>query len=300
MPGRKWTEDELRYLSEHWPTEGSKKVAAVLNRTARAVMQKAGQVGLVCDQAARIVRRGMTLQLNNTRCDIHYFARPWTPTTAYIVGYIFADGSISNNLCEVGFLCHTKDEEIILAIRDELKSTSTIHRKPGVWEGDSYNGPRTSFDVGSKILVRDLMDRFGLRPRKTYLDLSMPQVPDILFGHFLRGYFDGDGHIGKRKVCNGGEFSFVGTETFVRQMQDTLCDIAGVRRTKVQRQGSLCCVAWGYHPDLKTIYRLLYPEGDNYIFLRRKRRVFRKVVRQTVARKGPTVQSGDSVSASLN
>lgn len=282
MAGSRWTEYELEQIKNLWPTKGSKEVAVLLGKTWKSVQVKAIRMGLVCDQKASYERRRESLTNNNSSCDIEYFNREWNPNFAYILGYTFADGSINKSLYMLSFLCHSKDEEIILAIHKELKSEHLIGRRPAKEYPDGRkNGPRTYLNISSKKLVMSLVTRFGLLPRKTYLDLKMPEIPDKYFGHFLRGYFDGDGHVHKRKQCNGGVFSFVGTKTFVEQMGNRISELIGVRKPKLCQQGLIYSIEWNLHKELKEIYELMYPEGE-YIFLNRKRLVFTEIANQVV------------------
>ena len=288
----RWTDEEYRLLEEHWPDLGSKKTAEIMGRPWQSVQQKALKLKLVCNQEARYRRHSKTMMRKNKSCDVKYFTREWTPNMAYIVGYIFADGCIQKDLYSVGFVCVETDEELLHAIKEELKSKHTIYYNPArIRKDGGIDKPRVSMNISCKKLVLSLVKRFGLLPGKTFLDLSMPEVPDEFFGHFLRGYFDGDGHVHARKECNGGLFNLVGTKTFIRQIRKRLVSMLGVRKIKVQQQGKIVTVNWGFHKDLKKIYRLIYPKSDeSYIYLRRKRKVFRGVVKQTVMKKGPVVK----------
>ncbi len=285
---KRWTRKEIRCLKDFWPTLGSKGVAGKIDRPWRAVQRKAVRMGIESDREARYLRASETQCEQNESCDTEYFVRGWNSNMAYILGYIYADGSIQKNLYGLNFLCHTKDEEILLAIHDELKSEHKIHRKDAcISPKGRKNGPRTYFNLTSKKLVMSLIEGFGLQPRKTWLDLPLPEMPDEFFGHFLRGYFDGDGHIHSRKNCNGGSFNIVGTRKFLIGIRRTLCRLIGVRKVKLQKPGAIFALEWGYHADLKSIYRLMYPKGEEYIRLGRKYKVFKRVFKQQVLEKGP-------------
>jgi len=271
----------MRYLREHWSTDGSKAVATALGLDWQNVQRKAKRMGLVANKESRYKRSGATLASHNCSSDTNYFTRDWSPNLAYIVGYIFADGCISKNWYSLCFLCHSKDEEILVAIHRELNVATKIHRDPAREYGGRKNGPRTYFSVSNKRLVLSLQDRFGLVPQKSDLDLPMPEIPDAYVGHFVRGYFDGDGHIAMSKKHNGGNFSFVGTEKFVRQMSSVICRLIGTNRVCVSCQKGLWSAAWTLRDSLKKIHKLIYPEGD-YIYLSRKRQVFDSLLQREV------------------
>ena len=278
----RWKPSEFETLKTFWPTQGSKAVAEMLGRSWKAVQKKALRSKVLCDQQSLNARRGLTIANANDSCDTSYFEREWSPNQAYILGYIFADGCLTKGLYSLSLLCHSKDEEILLAIQQELKSTHKVSRVAAkVFPNGRSNGPRTSINVSSSKLVHSLVNRFGLCHRKTYVDLSMPTLPESMFGHFFRGYFDGDGHVSMKGKY--GRISFVGTRRFVEQMQTTVCSLTGALKTKLQRQGNIYSVGWGCHQDLITIHRLMYPPG-RYIFLKRKRDTFDRVVQQNLTR----------------
>lgn len=265
---------------------GTAYAANLLNRECGPVSKKAKRMGLICDQSARYKRHGDILSSRNESCDVHFFDRGWSEDMSYILGYIFADGCIAKNLYYLGFLCHSKDEQILLAIHKTMKVTNKIHRHPGyefTRNGKlSKPGPRTSFNVTSKVLVASLMSRFGLRPRKTYLNIPMPEVPIKYFGHFLRGYFDGDGCISKSRTYKGDTMSMIGGGLFISQIQKQICDITDVLANKVRQEGEwTSTIGWSDQRDLRKLYECMYPEGE-YIHLTRKREIFNVIINQNI------------------
>lgn len=273
-------------IAARYEEEGSVPIARDLGVTRGAVLNMAKRMGLVFKDKDKKI--GLKIRANNTSCDRDYF-KTWSPNMAYCLGYIYADGYIDNRMFTLRLRCHSKDEEILLAVHRELKSKHKIGRLEARSDQGRNNGPQTYCVIANTDLVRYLVEEHGVKPNKSKLDLPLPYVPDDHFGHFLRGYFDGDGHIHKRKQCRGGAFSFVGTEKFIEGMRETICNLYGARKVKVQKQSEIYAVVWSYHQDLIRIYNGMYPSGD-YIFLKRKRDVFDEVVNQEVEEKGPTVR----------
>lgn len=277
-----WKESDKKIVVEFWPTKGSRFVQGLLSvpKKLPAIQQMAYRLGLKClDYQGIREESSLRVALSSKSCDYNYF-RVWSPNMAYIAGYIFADGSISRNV--LSLLCSSRDEELIIAIRDELKSSHAIQRQPARTTGGRNNGPRTSICICSRILVKSLEDVFGLCPRKTYEDLPVPNIPDEYFGHFLRGFFDGDGHVKGYENSQGVIFKFIGTEKFVIGMRDIIYRLTKISSNKLQyrkikMEKDLVIVSWTNHKSLKAIYNLIYPEGE-YIFLRRKKQVFDEIV----------------------
>lgn len=268
-PRPRWTSAEVEYLTLYWPTKGTRHCSEVLGKSFGATQRKAILFGLKADHEAKkgvIARR---MESKNVSCDVNYFDRDWSANMAYIVGYIFADGCILKQFGQynaVAFLCHSKDETMILAIRDELKSSAKVVREQPKTRG----GPRTRFNVSSTVMAKSLNGRFGLCNRKTHADLAMPDIPEVWFGHFLRGYFDGDGCISVKKSGTTGQYSLCVSEKFGKGIQDRLASL-GLTRNKMHSQGSIFMLVWSRRRDLKKLCTLMYPEGE-YISLDRKRK----------------------------
>lgn len=79
--------------------------------------------------------------------------------------------------------------------------------------------PQVKFRWNSKHMFETLLS-YNIKPRKTYdLDFTFPfdKIPSDLHRHFIRGFFDGDGHKGVSDI------SFVSTsKTFLEQIGNLL------------------------------------------------------------------------------
>ncbi|WP_297419399.1 LAGLIDADG family homing endonuclease [Clostridium sp.] len=125
-------------------------------------------------------------QLNDT-----YFEKIDTETKAYILGFLYADGSVSANKYYLSIDISIEDIEIIDLISKELYITPPKYMYKTI-----KNRKYVKLCVGSKKICSDLIN-LGCIPNKTFL-IKFPnenQVPNYLLSHFIRGYFDGDGCI---------------------------------------------------------------------------------------------------------
>ena len=109
---------------------------------------------------------------------------------AYLLGYIYADGNILDcSYIRARYLQIVSiDKMSLIRIRSLLNSKHKITKhKP------TYIGGKSVFrlKIGSHKIYDDLF-KFGLHPSKS-LDMKFPDIPRVFLGHFLRGYFDGDG-----------------------------------------------------------------------------------------------------------
>jgi hypothetical protein len=127
------------------------------------------------------------------------FFKIWSSSMAYVLGYIYADGSLINahRSSRTKYLAITsKDASILYKINRALGCNKPLYRRPPrvikYPSGKTYTNSLTyTLRIGNMVIFNDLM-KLGLTPRKS-LSLKLPRIPFRYFAHFLRGYFDGDG-----------------------------------------------------------------------------------------------------------
>lgn len=122
----------------------------------------------------------------------NYFEKIDTEAKAYFLGFIFADGSIfrSNSkdsyVLELGI--HIKDLYILEKFKTEVCPSHKIY----------FKKEACVLSIGSKKIAESLI-KFGITPNKShniFLIFNIDMIPNTLIRHFIRGYFDGDGHVG--------------------------------------------------------------------------------------------------------
>lgn len=136
-----------------------------------------------------------------------------TEEKAYWLGFLYADGAInsSNNVIELSL--QESDESHLYKFKDFLAYTGKVSIKIKKTPKKDYISYRVLFS--SEQMKKNLI-RLGCTPRKSKT-LTFPShelVPEELIRHFIRGYVDGDGCIGK---TSGGKISLevLGTEVFL-------------------------------------------------------------------------------------
>ena len=192
---------------------------------------------------------------------------------AYWLGFIAADGNVSNGRLRIGL--STRDADHI------RKFSKWIAPDMPIYIGTNNLGrPITSFDMGSKYLVETL-NTFGIIPRKTYLMLHLPSVPYPLIRHLLRGYVDADGSFSIH-IKGGARFS-VGAynREIVAEIQDWFVGEIGVSRTSIIQSGS----HWYYRQygniQVRKIASYLY--SDASVYLDRKYHLVQRISSNTTA-----------------
>ena len=138
-----------------------------------------------------------------TKVKDDYFDTIDTQKKAYILGFFIADGGIvyetkhSGHISKsVRFSNTTDDSEAIYCIRDEICPERNIQS----YKPTSNRRKKEQFQLKwvSNYMVETLESKYNIKQRKT-LDKKfvLPEnaIPEELFRHFFRGFFDGDGHI---------------------------------------------------------------------------------------------------------
>ena len=111
----------------------------------------------------------------------------WSPSFAYAIGLLTADGCLFQDGRHLDFT--SKDKDQVQTFKKCLGLKVKIGRKQRGGRGTEKRYYRVQF--GDVLFYRFLVD-IGLSPAKSKTIRSV-QVPDQYFADFLRGYFDGDG-----------------------------------------------------------------------------------------------------------
>jgi hypothetical protein len=171
---KKWTGEEIQFLKDNYFLL-DEKLANKLNRTLPSIRFKRKQLG--------ISKRYKPIYSIN----IDFF-KGWSNEMAYILGFIYADGHIRVRKSKAELGIKSKDLKILSAINKAMKSNYPIKKR------ETEASYIYTLFVNRKEVVRDLM-KLGLIPRKS-LTITFPEIPKKYLFHFIRGYFDGDGHVG--------------------------------------------------------------------------------------------------------
>jgi hypothetical protein len=112
---------------------------------------------------------------------------------AYFLGFICADGSINNKKYKLSITLNTKDINILYKFKSFLNTTAPVSQRI---YSDKRNGTiihTTNIQIYSKKIINDL-SILGVNKNKSN-QLRLPNINENLIKDFLRGLFDGDGHI---------------------------------------------------------------------------------------------------------
>lgn len=124
-----------------------------------------------------------------------YFDHIDSQEKAYILGLLYADGSNNPEKGTISISLQESDKLILEDVRKNVGSNKPLEyldyskKKDG---GYSYKNQYRLL-MFSKHMCDSLSD-IGMVKNKS-LVLSFPNIPDELYPHFIRGYYDGDGSV---------------------------------------------------------------------------------------------------------
>ena len=203
-------------------------------------------------------------RVNKYALNHDFFARIDTEEKAYALGLLASDGWVSRSGKQVSIALQVRDGQILYDLRRVMGSNARVFEKArGGFPG---SGPRKQIIFDSKKLVADLA-KWGVIPGKS-VTLRYPRgIPVHLQRHFVRGLFDGDGHI---RAIPKKAFYFLGTLSLILKLRRVIARHTGVLLSGAcEAQG--CWKLSGYGGSTEVL-RWMYEDAT--IFLRRKHRVY--------------------------
>jgi hypothetical protein len=200
-------------------------------------------------------------------CNENYFQTILDSRQAYILGFIWADGSV-NSRTGIRIMIKKGDVEILKFIKKELKSDAPIRVRQV--SGRKY----VDFAVNRQKLNNDLF-ALGITPNKSENNCLVPRIAPDLLPHFLRGLFDGDGSIWK---ASGWKANFTGGYDFLTWIKSVLNE-AGISGNKIRHRYSKtnlnsCMLDFSGGDTLLALKNYLYREST--FQLTRKKSRFNK------------------------
>ncbi len=136
----------------------------------------------------------------------YYFHKVDSERKAYFLGLLYADGCNCDDYA-VTISLQEEDRFLIDTLKEELQST-----RPLIFSKKKQEHHKNLIGVSlNSLILSNQLTELGCTPRKS-LTLKFPtedQVPKHLLRHFIRGYFDGDGYVGKTD-CNAIIYNPIG------------------------------------------------------------------------------------------
>jgi hypothetical protein len=189
-----------------------------------------------------------------------YFSEIDTSNKAYLLGFIYADGSVNDRY--LSFRLAERDIEILSFIKSELNYNGVIgHLK---WKDRPY----ISLTISSKKLISDL-NKYGIIRNKTYMSKELPIIPREFMHEMLRGFFDGDGSIYK---SNKGEYEYTvnfSGNLYVLNQLKLIFKLQGISSCEARKRylnnDISCMMDIRGNNNVEKVYHYLYSNAGFYL-----------------------------------
>lgn len=178
------SEELEKVLKEHT----QKEAAIIFNVSEATIKRYKAKYGLSVD--LDIAKQRNSEKHTKYTCDIHYFDKIDTYNKAYLLGFICADGFVTDRN-ELGIDVAEKDKDVIEFFKSELKSDKPI----------KYIEKTNAVElrVQNNQLIESVK-KLGIIPNKSLVlniedVIKNAKLTEEQISVFLLGYFDGDGSI---------------------------------------------------------------------------------------------------------
>lgn len=208
--------------NQHRMTKRQKKETFLLYKQGVTCGQIAKKFGFTRHAISRFLRKNNILIIKRTsrkyNINENYFYEIDTEDKAYFLGLMYADGNVAQNgdMCKISL--QEQDINILEKFKFYINSNQSLYFEKPI--NDNWSNTYR-LCIYNKNFKQGLIKN-GCIPKKS-LVLKFPvesQVPPHLLRHFVRGYFDGDGHITKY-----GASSVVSSKDFIKALQLNLSNI---------------------------------------------------------------------------
>lgn len=184
-----------------------------------------------------------------------YF-KTWSHNMAYVLGLWFADGCIYGGKM-FDITLHKKDKYILKRIAEELEYEGNLY--------DYVDRQAARLNFSCVVIYKDIISLGGKESKS--MDVKFPQIPREFLHDFIRGYFDGDGCVMRRKGGLLNTAFTCGSYEFLSQLWEILKQEAGVTGGSYDK--SCYTVRFG-NKDSLLIGKYLYQDNPELFLIRKK------------------------------
>lgn len=178
----KWDEDEIEFLKNNYESKSYDEMSKYLNRTEKSIKIKAHKLGLK--------KSGIYYSHNK-------FKEILTEEDAYWLGFLYADGYVVESTHSYfGIELQGSDDNHLRKFNKFMNGNAAIYYRDRKSPHSENCFTVCSIMFSGKDLVENLKNK-GCVPNKSFI-IEFPEfIEGDLMRHFIRGYFDGNGSLGK-------------------------------------------------------------------------------------------------------
>lgn len=229
-----WTPAELCELVTRYPAEGAAGVARRLGRTTNSITSQAHRYRV--RSASRRLRQAHSRATHCTTVNARFFEE-LTLTVAYVLGFVWASGSVKLRHRSVLRLTVDSDRQVRLQhVLQLMESRHQVQR----------HGHKLVVEVCNSRLVHSLIDRFG-RPGHANPQPEIPPIPATLIPQFARGYLDAAGYESETVI------RWTGHPEAVKELRASIGSAVTVAEPKTNELGRNLSIAWTDPDDVGRI-----------------------------------------------
>lgn len=279
-----WTQEQIDYIIAQYNLHHSTtRIAKDFNLT------NAGSIRTVLKKYGNGVLNLSDLHKIGYPRNSDYFENIDTPEKAYWLGFLFADGCVDKkNSIKLGLA--SVDEEHVKKFQKAIGAVNykIIHSQKSVGDKIYYQSILTIRDYK---MVNDLAKLGCVNNKSLILEFPTEKIPEGLYSHFIRGYFDGDGSLNyTKKIYQGRQhhwrIEFCGTKNFLEKLKR----IFGKENLALENRGKYYCLTIGGAKQLERILAYIYKDAYDEICLSRKKEKYELFIQERI--KGEPVNSG--------
>ncbi len=233
------------------------------NRQGLSCKEIAAKLGNITPSAVykRLYRRGVKVNAKRSLFDPSYFSNINTEKKAYWLGFSYADATIldttfkGNTMMALRFGLAIKDISHLQNFLTDIKATNSICV--------CNKGKECRVSLQSIKLVQD-MSKWGCTPRKSLTIEGIPNIPQKLIRHFIRGYFDGDGCVCTDKSGKNLRLNILGTLSFLSEIHYVLRQ-NDITFGRPHTNGNIYVIEGNGNQRAKKLYNYLYKRATRYL-----------------------------------
>lgn len=194
-----------------------------------------------------------------------------TPNKAYVLGILYADGTIDYERHRIKLTLQDLDIELLKDIKKVLEFDKPLYkyerRKKNPKHHDAYEMSIYSLHMCEKLI------KWGCVPNKSLI-LQWPTfLREDLYSHFIRGYFDGDG--GVREKCRGASSNFTSSRDFCMGLSNYLTNLGIENKLDDVETNELTKRVNIYKKEeTRKLGKFMYKDAD--LYMKRKYKFFKE------------------------
>lgn len=191
--------------------------------------------------------------------DSHFFDNIDTEEKAYWLGFLTADGYVSERN-DIELCLAETDKEHVYKFKESIKSKHSVGLKKALLNGKEFDSYRINI---RDSIMSEALKSYGLNNQKSYNAYIPESIPKELMKHYIRGLFDGDGSI--YNGANGLNISLVsGSEQMILDFNSIIKENLDIdMRTRISRNLYETRLFSQY--KVKTFFKWIYDDATIYL-----------------------------------